>query len=163
MIRRPPRSTRTDTLLPYTALSRAPDLLRLLLQLRVCRHGKRHRFRGRHDRPRCRQRGHRPARHVSRSAPQEDRPQGIADQPPRHLAHQRFDPARQIGRAHVCPVTNAHLVCRLLLEKKNNNSKYRMNNNNKILNTNKTTEYINEYLYPYICCNYYSSDHSKVK
>src|SRR3546814_6100925 len=26
----------------------------------------------------------------------------------------------QIGRAHVCtPVTNAHLVCRLLLEKKN--------------------------------------------
>src|SRR3546814_7714289 len=27
----------------------------------------------------------------------------------------------QIGRAHVCtPVTNAHLVCRLLLEKKNN-------------------------------------------
>src|SRR3546814_9928453 len=26
---------------------------------------------------------------------------------------------RQIGRAHVCtPVTNAHLVCRLLLEKK---------------------------------------------
>src|SRR3546814_9266015 len=28
--------------------------------------------------------------------------------------------AAQIGRAHVCtPVTNAHLVCRLLLEKKN--------------------------------------------
>src|SRR3546814_4328746 len=27
---------------------------------------------------------------------------------------------REIGRAHVCtPVTNAHLVCRLLLEKKN--------------------------------------------
>src|SRR3546814_8322129 len=27
---------------------------------------------------------------------------------------------KQIGRAHVCtPVTNAHLVCRLLLEKKN--------------------------------------------
>src|SRR3546814_10044117 len=29
----------------------------------------------------------------------------------------------QIGRAHVCtPVTNAHLVCRLLLEKKNTES-----------------------------------------
>src|SRR3546814_3968548 len=29
----------------------------------------------------------------------------------------------QIGRAHVCtPVTNAHLVCRLLLEKKNTNT-----------------------------------------
>src|SRR3546814_1052149 len=27
----------------------------------------------------------------------------------------------EIGRAHVCtPVTNAHLVCRLLLDKKNN-------------------------------------------
>src|SRR3546814_2411983 len=24
----------------------------------------------------------------------------------------------KIGRAHVCPVTNAHIVCRLLLEKK---------------------------------------------
>src|SRR3546814_9147431 len=30
----------------------------------------------------------------------------------------------QIGRAHVCtPVTNAHLVCRLLLEKKKNITK----------------------------------------
>src|SRR3546814_1107604 len=29
-------------------------------------------------------------------------------------------PAGEIGRAHVCtPVTNAHLVCRLLLERKN--------------------------------------------
>src|SRR3546814_7433727 len=28
--------------------------------------------------------------------------------------------ADQIGRAHVCPVTNAHLVCRLLLEKQKN-------------------------------------------
>src|SRR3546814_6811204 len=33
--------------------------------------------------------------------------------------------ADQIGRAHVCtPVTNAHLVCRLLLEKKNIQSFY---------------------------------------
>src|SRR3546814_1644269 len=32
----------------------------------------------------------------------------------------RIGAARQIGRAHVLtPVTNAHLVCRLLLEKKN--------------------------------------------
>src|SRR3546814_3821042 len=30
-----------------------------------------------------------------------------------------FELGRKIGRAHVCtPVTNAHLVCRLLLEKK---------------------------------------------
>src|SRR3546814_6938758 len=32
------------------------------------------------------------------------------------------DYVRKIGRAHVCtPVTNAHLVCRLLLEKQNIN------------------------------------------
>src|SRR3546814_1265768 len=32
----------------------------------------------------------------------------------------RFDWPSEIGRAHVCtPVTNAQLVCRLLLEKKN--------------------------------------------
>src|SRR3546814_4340702 len=30
----------------------------------------------------------------------------------------------EIGRAHGTPVTNAHLVCRLLLEKKNNNTIY---------------------------------------
>src|SRR3546814_10161841 len=37
----------------------------------------------------------------------------------------RLDPAdrsSELGRAHVCtPVTNAHPVCRLLLEKKNTN------------------------------------------
>src|SRR3546814_6004997 len=33
----------------------------------------------------------------------------------------RYDEAMEIGRAHVCtPVTNAQLVCRLLLEKKKN-------------------------------------------
>src|SRR3546814_10357012 len=35
-------------------------------------------------------------------------------------AGQRDELVDEIGRAHVCtPVTNAHLVCRLLLEKKN--------------------------------------------
>src|SRR3546814_5036154 len=34
--------------------------------------------------------------------------------------------AVEIGRAHVCtPVTNAHLVCRLLLDNKNMASKFR--------------------------------------
>src|SRR3546814_5962486 len=33
---------------------------------------------------------------------------------------------QQIGRAHICtPVTNAHLVCRLLLEKKKNTKYHR--------------------------------------
>src|SRR3546814_7789784 len=35
--------------------------------------------------------------------------------------------AAEIGRAHVCtPVTNAHLVCRLLLDKKNANKYIRL-------------------------------------
>src|SRR3546814_5514597 len=34
-----------------------------------------------------------------------------------------FPVLEEIGRAHVCtPVTNAHLVCRLLLEKKKDNN-----------------------------------------
>src|SRR3546814_9158375 len=33
-----------------------------------------------------------------------------------HVGAQR--PVQQIGRAHVPPATNAHLVCRILLEKK---------------------------------------------
>src|SRR3546814_21087777 len=42
MIRRPPRSTRTDTLFPYTTLFRSPDLIRIiassrkLAQIRRC-------------------------------------------------------------------------------------------------------------------------------
>src|SRR3546814_2496075 len=37
---------------------------------------------------------------------------------------QRLDQLEEIGRAHVrTPVTNAHLVCRLLIEKKNKSNK----------------------------------------
>src|SRR3546814_505155 len=44
MIRRPPRSTRTDTLFPYTTLFRSPRVLRLLPVWQTCgaarrRHG----------------------------------------------------------------------------------------------------------------------------
>src|SRR3546814_7710822 len=43
---------------------------------------------------------------------------GMSEMPARAASH---NTGRQIGRAHVCtPVTNAHLVCRLLLEKKIN-------------------------------------------
>src|SRR3546814_1528725 len=41
------------------------------------------------------------------------------------VVFRRFDDGVELenGRAHVCtPVTNAHLVCRLLLEKKNKNN-----------------------------------------
>src|SRR3546814_7484273 len=71
MIRRPPSSTRTYTLVPYTTLFRSLSA----------------------------QAGPRPL--ASRSRDGRDR-----------------SLRREIGRAHVSPVTNAHLVCRLLLEKK---------------------------------------------
>src|SRR3546814_4228501 len=78
MIRRPPRSTRTDTLFPYTTLFRS------------CRIP-------------CWEDG------------------GILSAAARHrrVARRPAGRVQEIGRAHVCtPVTNAHLVCRLLLEKK---------------------------------------------
>src|SRR3546814_1369538 len=50
---------------------------------------------------------------------------GHYDQPLPVLLASRAGNRREIGRAHVCtPVTNAHLVCRLLLENKNNNDIY---------------------------------------
>src|SRR3546814_9552008 len=88
MIRRPPRSTRTDTLFPYTTLFRSAPMHHQICRARDADFVARHRDDGRR---RCRQ-----AEHVDRDA--------------------------EIGRAHVLtPVTNAHLVCRLLLEKKKTN------------------------------------------
>src|SRR3546814_4522345 len=47
-------------------------------------------------------------------------------------AGSRPNPSFQIGRAHVrTPVTNAHLVCRLLLEKKKKQHKERQRNINR--------------------------------
>src|SRR3546814_11525754 len=40
MIRRPPRSTRTDTLFPYTTLFRSPERPRPLARRRLCRAGE---------------------------------------------------------------------------------------------------------------------------
>src|SRR3546814_3817679 len=85
MIRRPPRSTRTDTLFPYTTLFRSLSRLPVGSSARM-RDGPVTRLRAIATRCCC---------------PPESSP-------------------GQIGRAHVCtPVTNAHLVCRLLLEKNN--------------------------------------------
>src|SRR3546814_1153787 len=86
MIRRPPRSTRTDTLFPYTTL-----------------------FRSRDADPRS-------AHQLGRGADSRGRRPDL--QRRRLNRHPRGMVFREIGRAHVCtPVTNAHLVCRLLLEK----------------------------------------------
>src|SRR3546814_6850879 len=99
MRRRPPRSTRTDTLFPYTTLFRSsalawfPGSLALETVETVVRRV--------HPKP-----------------------------GPRCALSAQFSVIKvvsQIGRAHVwTPVTNAHLVCRLLLEKqKNNNKQYK--------------------------------------
>src|SRR3546814_9003518 len=83
MLRRPPRSTRTDTLFPYTTLFRSTPA-----RLAVWR-----------------------AKAQERAA----RQAGFAYAAYGHLKLFSIE----IGRAHVStPVTNAHLVCRLLLEKK---------------------------------------------
>src|SRR3546814_1590903 len=104
MIRRPPRSTRTDTLFPYTTLFRSCPTHALYKMHRNIVSAPR--WKG-FLRP-----GGSP---FGVNRPQ---PATIA------VSHPRFIPFLsalwlQIGRAHVCtPVTNAHLVCRLLLEKK---------------------------------------------
>src|SRR3546814_5410857 len=115
MIRRPPRSTRTDTLFPYTTLFRSPrramatrnslgerrtaDCRLAPSQTKIIRGSNR------------RQQSCRGLRRIM-SNPSPPREGGAEGDTP--FALQYF----QIGRAHVCtPVTNAHLVCRLLLDK----------------------------------------------
>src|SRR3546814_9955379 len=127
MIRRPPRSTRTYTLFPYTTLFRSRRANRF--------HPRRRRPQGRgtarvnrqtRRRYRVRRKRHRRCEPVI--------PGGCAALLPRRYCCKRASGrtkaslgatmARtsvkgEIGRAHVCtPVTNAHLVCRILLEKK---------------------------------------------
>src|SRR3546814_1328816 len=104
MIRQPPRSTRTDTLFPYTTLFRSKDTVHVCTRNRAAQRARRavRRWPGRH--------------------PRIGLLSGAAD--PCHPGLQwcldRQPHRAEIGRAHVLtPVTNAHLVCRLLLEKTN--------------------------------------------
>src|SRR3546814_3986365 len=89
MIRRPPRSTRTDTLFPYTTLFRSP----LASALRQPHLG------------RCREGGGRR---------QQRRIRGRAEQ----------SGGRDRKSTRLNSITNAHLVCRLLLEKKKKKNKH---------------------------------------
>src|SRR3546814_4260583 len=83
MIRRPPRSTRTDTLFPYTTLFRSSV-------------------------------GAQPSDRVARFLDAA----GVQERAARNNPNKAV-PGEKIGRAHVrTPVTNAHLVCRLLPENK---------------------------------------------
>src|SRR3546814_2818055 len=104
MIRRPPRSTRTDTLFPYTTLFRSQrfDLEIFFRQyFQIVERARNHS--GNDDIVYV--------LHCETFEPQQlVKPHGIIV----------GCPPGEIGRAHVCtPVTNAHLVCRLLLEKNN--------------------------------------------
>src|SRR3546814_2864773 len=110
MIRRPPRSTRTDTLFPYTTLFRSP--VRHALAWRRERRAPSSSF------PACAMNAAaRRRRPTAGGGPRLPRPRARAGRAGAHPG--------QIGRAHVCtPVTNAHLVCRLLLEKKNTRQLY---------------------------------------
>src|SRR3546814_8382117 len=101
MIRRPPRSTRTDTLFPHTTLFRSstaePEQLVEFANQIV-------------------QKAFTSGLFMFADADLK------FDQPQTEVVF-NHDQVRsqgvEIGRAHVCtPVTNAHLVCRLLLEKK---------------------------------------------
>src|SRR3546814_6601307 len=110
MIRRPPRSTRTDTLFPYTTLFRslagpraserrdvAPAVTGALCAARQQLDALAKLLRRQRRRRAVRQR--------------------------RLAARRAGGRGPEIGRAHVCtPVTNAHLVCRLLLVEKKRES-----------------------------------------
>src|SRR3546814_10028616 len=94
MIRRPPRSTRTDTLFPYTTLFRNPHLI-----------------------PMC-------SCNSSRASSSPLTPWSISLPAAGRawLSRRGCQPLCAPDRksTRLTPVTNAHLVCRLLLEKKKN-------------------------------------------
>src|SRR3546814_5939759 len=127
MIRRPPRSTRTDTLFPYTTLFRSRGRRR-----RACRCGWLRPGHGLPSRCRCPWRGSclglrvrwpvpRPPLRAARrlrlvSTATLPPPAGVVDP---NLGNNSSTARLELGRAHVCtPVTNAHLVCRLHLATK---------------------------------------------
>src|SRR3546814_10329424 len=121
MIRRPPRSTLTDTLFPYTALCRAdlsgtrPRMADQPVPVRAVERDDRRsaRLQPFENLAFCVGNGllRRKEFAVSGSNPCDDR----------HMGTHQAGESGKIGRAHVCtPVTNEHLVCRLMLAKNKN-------------------------------------------
>src|SRR3546814_3526743 len=101
MIRLPPRSTRTDTLFPYTTLFRSrPCPVRLFAA----------------------------AHKVEQEGEHVDE---VEIERQRAHDHRLADKVGDRKSTRLTPVTNAHLVCRLLLEKKKNKTKklYNLHNN----------------------------------
>src|SRR3546814_3588944 len=106
MLRRPPRSTRTDTLFPYTTLfrSRTAACPRTISKDRVesvCRSS------------------------LSPSRAWQSCPEARRDHQRRLVTFPQS--LRSEEHTSGTPVTNAHLVCRLLLEKKNKSKKPTIN------------------------------------
>src|SRR3546814_7195229 len=118
MIRRPPRSTRTDTLFPYTTLFRSRANPYGLSAASAARAGSS--ARARVSRVIARPQTARMTRDervadILRAARDVFCGKGYEQTAVSEIAAR----IGEIGRAHVwTPVTNAHLVCRLLLEKK---------------------------------------------
>src|SRR3546814_7482014 len=92
MIRRPPRSTRTDILFPYTTLFRSPRRLVMARTVRSVASTI-------------------PTAYPTNSTRTEFH--AFSNKPPDAM------PSRSEEHTSGTPVTNAHPVCRLLLEKKN--------------------------------------------
>src|SRR3546814_3996962 len=128
MIRRPPRSTRTDTLFPYTTLFRSWDaskplmkqLWRRIVSAKIAMQGSLLAARG--------IAGAEAFPHIARRVKSGD-PDNLEAQ-----AARRYWPLLDRKSTRLTPVTNAHLVCRLLLAKKNNNP-LRQALNNSVDNT----------------------------
>src|SRR3546814_3028760 len=146
MIRRPPRATRTDTLLPFTTLFRAVDRLAHLEGAAVGLllagdHPEQRRLAGAVRTDHADDAGGRELegevlyeeavavalRHVVGLDHHAAEPAPVGELDLEllgaglGLVGLGAEPLVELGRAHVCtPVTNAHLVCRLLLEKKKN-------------------------------------------
>src|SRR3546814_4528327 len=109
MIRRPPRSTRTDTLFPYTTLFRSAQ----------------------HHQIEKDEEGEVKLLHFACPVENHEVPQPERLQPVPELGGFGDDRHRQAGQdrksTRLTPVTNAHLVCRLLLEKKKQYKKLTIN------------------------------------
>src|SRR3546814_3119082 len=105
MIRRPPRSTRTDTLFPYTTLFRSTHRIHLRGQLQ-----------------------HRVEAHLLVFRAEAEQAVDVEAQRAfvGSLLLQGHAHSRSEEHTSETPVTNAHLVCRLLLEKKKNKNHNRI-------------------------------------
>src|SRR3546814_7185787 len=114
MIRRPPRSKRTDTLFPYTTLFRSFWKKSQASSWATWLRGV---FPQTHQSVRLRE----PSTHRQHTKSPSRACKTCCHTKSTHNHYVKRCSIDQIGRAHVCtPVTNAHLVCRLLLEKKKN-------------------------------------------